>query len=97
MGNGKREEWDMNTFFKALEEVYAMESRVEPSRTIYVGPQKWILVTWGGIVDERAKVVNVCSDPLTGHYIIDYINRIRLIHYSEWSAMFGKAWHKDGA
>ncbi len=42
-----------------------------------------------GIVDERAKVVDICSDPLAGHQIFDYVNRIRLIHYLEWSAMFG--------
>ena len=34
-----------------------------------------------GIVDERAKVVDMCSDPLVGHQIFDYVNRIRLIHY----------------
>ena len=42
-----------------------------------------------GIVDERAKVVDIRSDPLAGHQIFDYVNRIRLIHYLEWSAMFG--------
>ncbi len=41
------------------------------------------------IVDERAKVVDMCSDPLAGHQFFDYVNRIRLIHYLEWSAMFG--------
>ena len=41
------------------------------------------------IVDERAKVVDMCSDPLAGYQILDYVNRIRLIHYLEWSAMFG--------
>ena len=42
-----------------------------------------------GIVDERAKIVDMCSDPLARHQIFDYVNRIRLIHYLEWSAMFG--------
>ncbi len=42
-----------------------------------------------GIVDERAKVVDMRSDPLAGNQIFDYVNRIRLIYYLEWSAMFG--------
>jgi hypothetical protein len=33
--------------------------------------------------------VDMRSDPLAGHQIFDYVNRIRLIHYLEWSAMFG--------
>ncbi len=36
-----------------------------------------------GIVDEKAKVVDMCCDPLAGHQIFDYVNRIRLIHYLE--------------
>jgi hypothetical protein len=31
-----------------------------------------------GIVDLRAKVVDMSSDPLAGHQIFDYVNRIRL-------------------
>ena len=42
-----------------------------------------------GIIDERAKVVDMCSDPLARHQIFDYVNQIRLIHYLERSAMFG--------
>ena len=42
-----------------------------------------------GIVDERVKVVDMCSDPLARHQIFDNVNRIRLIHYLEWSTMFG--------
>ena len=42
-----------------------------------------------GIVDKRAKVVDICSDPLARYQIFDYVNRIRLIHHLEWSAMFG--------
>ena len=41
-----------------------------------------------GIVDERAKVVDMYSDPLAGHQIFDYVNQIHLIHYLERSAMF---------
>ena len=39
-----------------------------------------------GIVDERAKIVDVCSDPLARHQIFDCVN---LIHYLKWSTMFG--------
>jgi hypothetical protein len=42
-----------------------------------------------GIIDERTKVVDMCSDPLAGHQILDNVNRIRLIYYLEWSAMLG--------
>ena len=37
-----------------------------------------------GIVDERAKVVDMRSDPFARHFIFDYVNRIRLIYYLEW-------------
>ncbi len=44
-----------------------------------------------GIVDERAKVVDMCSDPLAGQSIFDYVNRIRLIHYRNGPRCFGKS------
>ena len=40
------------------------------------------------IIDEGAKVMDMCSNPLARHEIFDGVDRIRLVHYLEWSAMF---------
>jgi hypothetical protein len=47
-----------------------------------------LLVVLDRIVDKRAKVMDMCGDLI--HYLeSNPTYRIRLIHYLEWSAMFG--------